>query len=263
MLIAGCASDQPARHVAMQTPPATQPVAPPPTPEQIVELSTSVEGRPIRLHVLGHAADPWPTLILGAIHGNEPTSAVVAESLLQLLRSNPELLSTRKVAILPVANPDGLARGLRTNKNLVDLNRNFPASNWKKGRKGIYFGGDQPATEPETLAILQAFELVKPARVVSIHSMDRPCNNFDGPADALASAMSKGNGYPVKPSIGYPTPGSLGTWAGVDRRIPTITLELPRSQDGYAAWEQNRAALSSVIRAGQSVDDMYGGANSP
>ena len=262
-MIAGCTSDQPARSVAIQTPPVTQPATPPPPPEQVIELQISVEGRPIRLHVLGHPSDPWPTLILAAIHGNEPTSAVVAENLLDLLRSDPELLASRKVAILPVANPDGLARGLRTNKNLVDLNRNFPASNWKKGRKGIYFGGNEPATEPETLAIMQAFELIRPARVVSIHSMDRPCNNFDGPADALASAMSKDNGYPVKASIGYATPGSLGTWAGVDRRIPTITLELPRSLNGYAAWEQNRAALSSVIRAGHSVDDMNGGLNSP
>ena len=32
--------------------------------------------------------------------------------------------------------------------------------------------------------------------------------------------------YPVEASIGYPTPGSFGTYAGIERQIPTITLEL-------------------------------------
>ena len=26
--------------------------------------------------------------------------------------------------------------------------------------------------------------------------------------------------------MGYPTPGSFGTWAGIEKEIPTITLEL-------------------------------------
>ena len=32
--------------------------------------------------------------------------------------------------------------------------------------------------------------------------------------------------YPVEASIGYPTPGSFGTYCGVERNIPTITLEM-------------------------------------
>ena len=39
--------------------------------------------------------------------------------------------------------------------------------------------------------------------------------------------MAAKNGYPAKGSIGYPTPGSMGTWAGIDRKIAMITLELP------------------------------------
>ena len=36
-------------------------------------------------------------------------------------------------------------------------------------------------------------------------------------------------GYPIEESIGYPTPGSFGTWAGIEREILTITLELDES----------------------------------
>jgi len=59
--------------------------------------------------------------------------------------------------------------------------------------------------------------------------------------------MGERNGYPVSASIGYPTPGSLGTYAGVERKIPIITLELPRV-DAEGGWEQNRSALLWVVR---------------
>jgi protein MpaA len=228
--------------------------------EQTIELGNSVEGRSLTLHVLGQDMTPPVILILGAIHGSEPTSAAVARKLLDLLRAQPHLIDGQKVAILPVANPDGLARNLRSNKNLVDLNRNFPAANWKKSRKGTWsFGGDQPASEPETLAILKAFDLVNPARVISIHSMPQPCNNYDGPAAELARLLSASNHYPVKDDIGYPTPGSLGSWAGIDRHIPIITLELPNKLEAQAAWQQNREALLAAIRTntpGQSAQSL-------
>jgi protein MpaA len=50
--------------------------------------------------------------------------------------------------------------------------------------------------------------------------------NYDGPAETLAQKISDIIKYPVEASIGYPTPGSFGTYAGVERQIPTITLEL-------------------------------------
>ena len=229
----------------------SEPVTPPkvaPLVEQELELGRSVEDRQIVVRLLGTGGDV--TLIMGAIHGNEPTSAVVAERLLEHLRAHPERLEGRCVAILTVANPDGLARRLRTNTRLVDLNRNFPAANWGKTRRGVYFGGTAAASEPETVALMKLFDDLKPARVVSIHSMDKPCNNYDGPAKAIAEMMSGLNGYVAKDNIGYPTPGSLGSWAGIDRQIPMITLELPRKMGGEEAWEQNRSALLAVISMG-------------
>ena len=50
--------------------------------------------------------------------------------------------------------------------------------------------------------------------------------NYDGPAKEISEKISKIIGYPVEESIGYPTPGSFGTYCGVERNIPTITLEL-------------------------------------
>ena len=109
-------------------------------PEQVMTLGQSVEGRDIVIHIFGHGAGG--TLIIGGIHGNEPTSATVAEDLIACLRNQTN--GGERVAVIPSANPDGLVRGLRTNKNLVDLNRNFPAANWAKTRKGVNFGGEPP-----------------------------------------------------------------------------------------------------------------------
>ena len=221
---------------------ATKPVA---LAEREMVVGKSVEGREIVARVLGAGGNV--TLVMGAIHGNEPSSAVVAERLLEHLRAHPELVAGRCVAILTVANPDGLARKIRTNKHFVDLNRNFPATNWAKTRKGMYYGGSAAGSEPETLALMKLFEELKPARVVSIHSMDEPCNNYDGPAKAMAEMMSGLNGYKAKDNIGYPTPGSLGSWAGIDRGIAMVTLELPRKMGGAEAWEGNREALIAVV----------------
>jgi protein MpaA len=59
--------------------------------------------------------------------------------------------------------------------------------------------------------------------------------------------MSKHNGYPPAATMGYPTPGSLGSYAGIDRQIPMITLELPRDAPGDQAWRENREALLAAI----------------
>jgi len=59
----------------------------------------------------------------------------------------------------------------------------------------------------------------------------------------LAEAIAACNGYPVTGSIGYPTPGSFGTWAGHELRIATVTLELPSHHSSRRCWEENRRAL--------------------
>ena len=235
-------------------PPATQTVPPAamtPQPDRVLTLGQSVDGRPIFCHLFGEtAAGPANTvLIFGGIHGNEPTSAGVARELVHHLRRTPAAYRGRCVAVVPEANPDGLARHMRANTNLVDLNRNFPAANWKKTRKSWSHGGDAPASQPETRMLIGLIDQLKPARIVAVHSMDDPCNNYDGPAAGLAKLMAARNGYPVKPSIGYPTPGSFGSWAGGDRQIPVITLELPNAGTTPTSWAKNRDALVAFIRA--------------
>jgi murein peptide amidase A len=214
------------------------------TPSREIELGTSVKGAPITLRVFG---DAGPTiLIMGGIHGDESTSVDLTTNLIALIEHRPNLVSEKQVAILRVANPDGYAAQRRVNAHGVDLNRNFPASNYKNSRRY----GKESASEPETRAILAALDQLQPVLIISIHSIDndRECNNYDGPAEDVATLMSGYNKYPVAPTIGYPTPGSMGTYCGIDRKIPMITLELPRGAPGEESWERNREALIAVIK---------------
>jgi len=216
--------------------------------EQTVVLGRSVQGKPIEMTVFGQ--DGETILILGALHGNEPTSAALAERLIQYLQANPQTYQGRRVAVVPVVNPDGLALGTRENANGVDINRNFPANNFPADPGRDYPGGPYAVSERETLAVLTATRQLQPARIVSIHAIRRGehGNNYDGPARSLAAEMGRHNGYPVLATMGYPTPGSFGTWAGIDQQIPTITLELPRDAGEETCWQENRDALLAAIR---------------
>ena len=224
-----------------------------------VKVGESVGGRPIRMHIFG---DSGPTtFIFAGIHGNEPSSEFVALHLVEHLLGNSECYASGRVAVLPSANPDGLLAGTRVNANAVDCNRNFPAANWKpQAPNARYSPGKSPGSEPETRAIIEAVRILKPDAIVSIHSTStfKPCNNYDGPAADLAKLMAPYNGYPPKASLGYPTPGSFGTWAGIERKIPTITLELPYKERAQKVWPGNRDALLALIAA-VSAEPSEGG----
>jgi len=211
-------------------------------------IGVSVLGRPIEIEYFGGGT---PTvLVIGGIHGDEVASVDCTRGLIALLRAQPNQVVNRTVAVIEVANPDGYARRTRTNANGIDCNRNFPARNFKPGGSRAYRAGTQPASEPETRAILSAIAQLKPKLIISIHCIKggRQQNNYDGPGEAIATAMAAKNGYPVSANIGYPTPGSLGSYAGADLQIPIITLELPRDQSGAAAWQHNREALLTAVR---------------
>jgi len=230
------------REIHMHDPP---PQIPATSHAKTIGLGKSVQNRPIEMTMFGDGSRP--ILIMGGIHGDERTSVYVAEHLRDELKQHAP---DKPVAILAIANPDGYAADTRTNSRGVDLNRNFPANNWRKGRGRQNYGADA-LSEPESNAILNTIDTLNPRLIISIHSIgeNRHCNNYDGPAEAIAKLMSNYNHYPVAATMGYPTPGSLGSFAGIDRKIPMITLELPRAASGEKAWGDNRAALFAAINA--------------
>ena len=188
---------------------------------------TSVEGIP--LHVCLPESGSAELLILAAIHGDEAETTVVVS---EALRSLPA--GDLQAAVIACGNPDGMLRGTRGNARGVDLNRNFPTSNWRPdevfyksrandARDIALTPGPAPASEPETTALLSLIARLQPRAIVTLHSA-LACVDDSG-ASALGRTLADRCALPFLTEIGYPTPGSMGTWAS-EEGLNLVTLEL-------------------------------------
>jgi murein peptide amidase A len=213
-------------------------------------IGRSVEGRPIHCQVFGTGPDVF--MVIATIHGNEAAGTPLVEAFAKWLDSNPQELENRQVVIIPVANPDGMAANKRFNVRGIDLNRNFPAGNWKDGDVKLH--GETPLSEPESRAILQAIMRYFPNRILSIHQ-PLECIDYDGPAKGLAETMGKVSPLPVKKLGGLP--GSLGSFVGETLKKPIITLELPKktSNDPAELWKQYGESLVAALRFANAEND--------
>ena len=175
--------------------------------------------------------DKCDLLVFAGIHGEEPETTFL---LSRCIRAFDEPF--QKVAFVLCANPDGMTLGTRGNANGVDLNRNFPTSNWEEGavlsrsileapRDTALLTGNRQAPEPEVTALVHLVEWIKPNRILSLHApigcVDAPCRT------PLVENLCQAFNLPWLPDIGYPTPGSFGTWCK-ERSLECVTLELPR-----------------------------------
>ena len=168
-------------------------------------------------------------LILASIHGDEAETTVAVSEALRCLPAGD-----LQAAVILCGNPDGMLRGTRGNARGVDLNRNFPTSNWRPdpvfyksrandARDIALSPGPNPASEPETAALLSLIERLQPRAVVSLHSA-LACVD-DAGASPLGRQLADRCALPFLTEIGYPTPGSMGTWAS-ERGLNLVTLEL-------------------------------------
>jgi protein MpaA len=139
-----------------------------PADRQVVHealLGRSLLGRPIAIFERGDPAAARRVLVVGSIHGNETAGIAVAHR----LRSAP-LPPGLDLWVIPSANPDGAARGTRTNGRGVDLNRNF-AWHWRPiGRRGdLQYSGSGPLSEPETRLLVRTIDRLRPDVTIWFH----------------------------------------------------------------------------------------------
>ncbi|MFQ9948627.1 MAG: murein tripeptide amidase MpaA [Escherichia coli] len=119
----------------------------------------------------------------------------------------------------------------------MDLNRNFPAANWKEGetvyrwnsaaeeRDVVLLTGDKPGSEPETrrcASLYTAFNLPGGLIHDPLACIEDPRHSELG--EWLAQAFE----LPLVTSVGYETPGSFGSWCA-DLNLHCITAEFPPS----------------------------------
>lgn len=217
----------------------------------------STEGAPLRIW---HPAEgETDVLVFAGIHGEEADTTMLLSRTWRVLER-----PSRRCAVIPCANPDGVALGTRGNANGVDLNRNFPASNWScdpvthKWNEGWpseirLSPGSGPGSEPETRALMQVISELAPRYIVSLHS---PLGLIDDPDDTeLGRFLARKTGMPhtVIPTEG--TPGSLGSWAK-DVGMPVVTYELP-NESVWRLLPTHLPVLCQVLEKGLSA--MSGG----
>ena len=182
-------------------------------------------------------------LVIGVFHGDEPDGEYLINRYLSE-KSNTK----NRLFFIPCLNPDGKEAKTRQNANGVDLNRNFPAKNWTISAKDEYYGGEKPASEVETQFLVYVIEKYVPDLIITLHE-PYSVVNYDGPAKEEAEKISKITGYKVEESIGYPTPGSFGTYCGIERKIPTITLELPENSDKELLWNTTKGIFTYIAES--------------
>lgn len=170
-------------------------------------------------------------LVVAGFHGEEPETTFLLSRAVRLLSTVPEAVS-----VVLCANPDGMAWGTRGNAFGVDLNRNFPSSNWshervssrsvlESSRDTLLSAGEFASSEPEVEAFITLVESLSPKAILSMHA---PMGCVDAlERTSLVESLQGVFNLPWVASIGYETPGSLGTWCN-EKKIECVTLELPR-----------------------------------
>lgn len=190
-------------------------------------------------------------LLIGGIHGDETEGTYTTAQLPQAFLMSG-LAESATLVLIEDANPDGRAARTRLNAHGVDINRNFPASNFDP--TDTTYGG-YPLSQPESRVVFETVNRFRPDLVIVLHSwVNDSFLNFDGPARGLAESFSATSGVPIRESRSFaPTPGSLGSYFGRDRGIPILTVEVRRGSAPEVVWARLREALLQAI-AGESAE---------
>jgi protein MpaA len=208
-------------------------------------LGTSNEGRPIVAERYGTIGGRR-VLVIGVIHGNEDDGVAIIEQL--RARAIPDSV---ELWVVESMNPDGQAAQIRTNANGVDLNRNFP-HNWGTiGELGdSQYAGTGPASEPETQAMVDFIEQLRPDIAIWYHqdaNLVIPSTGRDGRIRARYAELT---GLPVADCCGGGAvyTGIAATWARNELKrdsdaVPFI-VELPGSLTTEQATTHTDAVLT-------------------
>ncbi len=219
-------------------------------------FGSSSQGLPILSYQFGQRGPV--VLILGGVHGDEPEGNYIALGLLKNWMSHfPYKL---KLTLVPCFNIEGSLASKRVNANKTDLNRNLPTKSWAsapKGsiwkwpkpfhfKKGRYYPGPRPCSESENKALVAWIDKNKPRLIISLHSW-KPMININGDCLPEAKIISEMTGYKITDDIGYPTPGSLGEYCGLERDMPVITYEAGRGGTIQEALSVHVPAIEKAL----------------
>ncbi|HVW38473.1 MAG TPA: M14 family zinc carboxypeptidase, partial [Pirellulales bacterium] len=168
--------------------------APQPSPASRIAwqtLARSVENRVIEYCRFGEGDEH--VLVVAPLAGDEYEGVELAERLASHLEQFPRRLDDTTVTIVRDPNPDGRFRRTAANARGVLIDQNFRTRHWRKTPHGDrWLSGKEPESEPETRALADLFDDLKPSRVVVLGSSRRPgVLNYAGPAEQLSLQVAE------------------------------------------------------------------------
>jgi protein MpaA len=175
------------------------------------------------------------------------------------------------MVVAPIVNPDGFFANTRQNGNGIDPNRNLPTKDWDWLANKVWaqynmspgkYPGERSGSEAESKLQVYLINKYKPDKIISVHA---PLGflDYDGPGDQKyynlirLEQRAKFLGLNIEANtkkflklVDFRFfPGSLGNYAGNERRIPTYTVELPTAEPSKAHnyWSILRFALIKAL----------------
>ncbi|HET8581313.1 MAG TPA: M14 family metallopeptidase [Candidatus Paceibacterota bacterium] len=248
-----------------------------PTDAAKTVIGRSTQGRDIVAYHYG-MIDPRSTqlLFVGGIHGGyEWNTVLLSYALMDYLGEHPDAIPAgEEVTVIPVLNPDGLAKTVgttspfsaasvpadqalqvagRVNGNGVDLNRNFDCDWQANGtwQNKPVSGGTAPFSEPESQAFKSYIASTTPAAVVAYYSAaggvyaSQCGSGVSAATQSLMSLYASESGYPAHSDFtAYAVTGDMTDWLA-KIGVPTISVLLTNHQD--TEWAKNWAGIQAVL----------------
>ena len=216
-----------------------------------LESGTSLEGHPIPVFKTDIKAPKYLYLLAG-VHGDEVEGVYVLKELYAWLKLNHDLKDLPMI-VIPILNVDGYKNQTRVNAHSVDLNRNLPTKDWSNAHKEAkYNPGPKALSEPENQFLVKLMDKYRPGLIMSFHTW-KPILNYNGECQDIADFLSEFNDYETASDIGYPTPGSLGTFAVEKYNSPVLTFECPELRTHRETlkeiWLENEEGLKKVFQS--------------
>jgi hypothetical protein len=237
-------------------------------------IGKSVEGNDITAYHFG--TGDTELLFIGGIHGGYSwNTALVAYELMDYLKENPKAVPKNvKVTVIPVLNPDGLAKIVgktvrftvadvpsseaetvpgRFNAHKVDLNRNFDCDWQSSGtwQKQTVSGGSKEFSEPESVAIKNyASDHTLSAVVVWYSALGgvfaSNCHRGVLPeTHTIVNLFSKASGYKAYDDFNfYEITGDMVNWFA-KKNVPAMSILLTNHTD--TEWSKNKAGITALL----------------
>jgi predicted deacylase len=256
----------------------------------------SVAGRPIRRIDFGSPTGD-AVLLTALVHGVELVGSLALLEILGAMALGPgsELLRHARFVVLPIVNPDALhancarlASGQRAyhrcNGRGVDLNRNFPSQRssfpWNplggsRWRGSPHYVGPRPLSEPETRALRDVVDEVRPRVSVGFHSFGElllypwaftaqpnPRRvHYERAGRAFARSLRRASYRVMQATEWYPTVGDMDDWLDAEYGTLAFTVEVSRPLRRLHNLRRisNPFAWSNPVEVGPAVSGMAPG----